>query len=136
MFLVSACLLGINCKYNGGNNKNKKVIEFLKNKKFIMVCPEELASLGTPRIPCELIQKENGDIEIINKEGKNLTKKFLNGANEVCVDLFLNEKIKYLDIPTIVEECMEVFKNDMEVSLRNIIDLDKSVREYIMNKYS
>ena len=60
----------------------------------------------------------------------------LNGANEVCVDLFLNEKIKYLDIPTIVEECMEVFKNDMEVSLRNIIDLDKSVREYIMNKYS
>ena len=136
MFLVSACLLGINCKYNGGNNKNKKVIEFLKNKKFIMVCPEELAGLGTPRIPCELIQKENGDIEIINKEGKNLTKKFLNGANEVCVDLFLNEKIKYLDIPTIVEECMEVFKNDMEVSLRNIIDLDKSVREYIMNKYS
>lgn len=83
MFLVSACLLGINCKYNGGNNKNKKVIEFLKNKKFIMVCPEELAGLGTPRIPCELIQKENGDIEIINKEGKNLTKKFLNGANEV-----------------------------------------------------
>ena len=136
MFLVSACLLGINCKYNGGNNKNKKVIEFLKNKKFIMVCPEELAGLGTPRIPCELIQKENGDIEIINKEGKNLTKKFLNGANEVCVDLFLNENIKYLDIPTIVEECMEVFKNDMEVSLRNIIDLDKSVREYIMNKYS
>ena len=50
--------------------------------------------------------------------------------------MFLNEKIKYLDIPTIVEECMEVFKNDMEVSLRNIIDLDKSVREYIMNKYS
>lgn len=83
MFLVSACLLGINCKYNGGNNKNKKVIEFLKNKKFIMVCPEELTGLGTPRIPCELIQKENGDIEIINKEGKNLTKKFLNGANEV-----------------------------------------------------
>ena len=83
MFLVSACLLGINCKYNGGNNKNKKVIEFLKNKKFIMVCPEELAGLDTPRISCELIQKENGDIEIINKEGKNLTKKFLNGANEV-----------------------------------------------------
>ena len=63
MFLVSACLLGINCKYNGGNNKNKKVIEFLKNKKFIMVCPEELAGLGTPRIPCELIQKENGQVE-------------------------------------------------------------------------
>ena len=77
-------------------------------------------------------------LKLAYKAGKmgGLMPNILNGANEVCVDLFLNEKIKYLDIPTIVEECMEVFKNDMEVSLRNIIDLDKSVREYIMNKYS
>ncbi len=77
-------------------------------------------------------------LKLAYKAGKmgGLMPTILNGANEVCVDLFLNEKIKYLDIPTIVEECMEVFKNDMEVSLRNIIDLDKSVREYIMNKYS
>ena len=74
-------------------------------------------------------------LKLAYKAGKmgGLMPTILNGANEVCVDLFLNEKIKYLDIPTIVEECMEVFKNDMEVSLRNIIDLDKSVREYIMN---
>ena len=77
-------------------------------------------------------------LKLAYKAGKmgGLMPTILNGANEVCVDLFLNEKIKYLDIPTIVEDCMEVFKNDMEVSLRNIIDLDKSVREYIMNKYS
>lgn len=77
-------------------------------------------------------------LKLAYKAGKmgGLMPTILNGANEVCVDLFLNEKIKYLDIPTIVEECMEVFKNDMEVSLRNIIDLDKSVREYIMNKYN
>ena len=77
-------------------------------------------------------------LKLAYKAGKmgGLMPTILNGANEVCVDLFLNEKIKYLDIPTIVEECMEVFKNDMEVSLRNIIGLDKSVREYIMNKYS
>lgn len=77
-------------------------------------------------------------LKLAYKAGKmgGLMPTILNGANEVCVDLFLNEKIKYLDIPTIVEECMEVFKNDMEVSLRNIIDLDKSVRKYIMNKYS
>lgn len=77
-------------------------------------------------------------LKLAYKAGKmgGLMPTILNGANEVCVDLFLNEKIKYLDIPTIVEECMEVFKNDMEVSLSNIIDLDKSVREYIMNKYS
>ncbi len=77
-------------------------------------------------------------LKLAYKAGKmgGLMPTILNGANEVCVDLFLNEKIKYLDIPTIVEECMEVFKNNMEVSLRNIIDLDKSVREYIMNKYN
>ncbi|QPJ85637.1 1-deoxy-D-xylulose-5-phosphate reductoisomerase [Sarcina sp. JB2] len=77
-------------------------------------------------------------LKLAYKAGKmgGLMPTILNGANEVCVDLFLNEKIKYLDIPTIVEECMEVFKNNMEVSLKNIIDLDKSVREYIMNKYN
>ena len=60
----------------------------------------------------------------------------LNGANEVCVDLFLNKKINYLDIPRIVEECMEIFKSNKEVTLENIIELDKSVREYIIKKYN
>lgn len=60
----------------------------------------------------------------------------LNGANEICVDLFLNKKIKYLDIPRIVEECMEVFKNNRKVTLENIIELDKSVRAYILKKYN
>ena len=54
-------------------------------------------------------------LKLAYKAGKmgGLMPTILNGANEVCVDLFLNEKIKYLDIPTIFEECMEVFKNDM-----------------------
>ena len=60
----------------------------------------------------------------------------LNGANEICVGLFLNNKIKYLDIPRIVEECMDIFKNDKEVTLENIIELDNRVREYITRKYS
>lgn len=94
MFLVSACLLGVNCKYNGKNNKNDKVIEFLKDKKFIMVCPEELGGLSTPRIPCEIVsEKINNNIEIINKEGKNLTENFLKGANEV-LQIAKNNNIK------------------------------------------
>lgn len=82
MFLVSACLMGINCKYNGGNNNNIKIKEFLKNKDFIMVCPEELGGLDTPRIPCEIANTENG-IRVINKEGKDMTKNFIDGANKV-----------------------------------------------------
>ncbi|MDO4534949.1 MAG: DUF523 domain-containing protein [Clostridium perfringens] len=86
MILVSACLLGVNCKYNGGNNKNGRVIEFLKGKKFIMVCPEELGGLTTPRIPSEIIDTArdviNGKGKILNKSGDNVTEKFLKGAYE------------------------------------------------------
>ncbi len=53
--VVSACLLGHNCKYNGGNNENEKVKAFLAGKEVIPVCPEVLAGLGTPRIPMEIV---------------------------------------------------------------------------------
>ena len=50
--IVSACLLGRNCKYNGGNNYDPKVAEFLAGKEVIEVCPE--VCLGIPRIPMEI----------------------------------------------------------------------------------
>ena len=53
--LVSACLLGRNCKYNGGNNYNEKIVAFLKDKEIIPVCPEMLAGLGVPRTPIEIV---------------------------------------------------------------------------------
>lgn len=62
--MVSACLLGRNCKYNGGNNLDEKVIAFLQGHEVIPVCPEEAAGLGIPRTPMEIV---NG--VLINKEG-------------------------------------------------------------------
>ena len=53
--MVSACLLGRNCKYNGGNNLSEKTVEFVKGKEVIEVCPEVLAGLGIPRIPIEIV---------------------------------------------------------------------------------
>jgi len=53
--LVSACLLGTNCKYNGGNNYCEKVIRFLEDKESIPVCPEVLAGMGVPRNPIEIV---------------------------------------------------------------------------------
>ena len=52
--LVSACLLGENCKYNGGNNYSEAVAEFVKDKEAIPVCPELMAGLGCPRTPIEI----------------------------------------------------------------------------------
>ena len=60
--LVSACLLGENCKYNGGNNRNEKVIAFLQDKEVVPVCPERI--LGMPRTPMEIVKGK-----LINKEG-------------------------------------------------------------------
>ena len=50
--VVSACLLGRNCKYNGGNNLDPRVVSFLEGREVIPVCPEEC--LGMPRIPMEI----------------------------------------------------------------------------------
>lgn len=53
--LVSGCLLGENCKYNGGNNYNPRVVEFLKGKEVISICPEIMAGMGCPRNPIEIV---------------------------------------------------------------------------------
>lgn len=59
----------------------------------------------------------------------------LNGANEAAVELFLDEKIKFLQISSLIEKCMEVFKDEVknELTLKNIIDLDKRVKEYVID---
>lgn len=72
------------------------------------------------------------------KAGKigGLMPTILNGANEAAVELFLDKKIKFLEIANIIEECMEVFKGEVykKMTLENIIDLDKRVKEYVVKK--
>lgn len=53
--LVSACLLGRDCKYNGGNNYDENILAYVKDKPVIAVCPEVLAGFGVPRTPIELV---------------------------------------------------------------------------------
>ena len=55
MILVSACLLGENCKYNGGNNYSERIERMLDGEEILPVCPEFLAGLGVPRAPMELV---------------------------------------------------------------------------------
>ena len=82
MIFVSACLVGINCKYNGGNNFNEKTLNLVKEKKAIPICPEQLGGLPTPRVPVEL-KVIDGKTYAINKEGKDVTNNFVKGADEV-----------------------------------------------------
>ena len=79
MYLISACLCGVNCKYNGLNNLNDKCLELLRKGEALLVCPEQLGGLNTPRIPSEILGNAKDIIElnkgkVINKEGKDVTK--------------------------------------------------------------
>ena len=65
--LVSACLLGKNCKYNGGNNYNAAVAEFVKDKEVLTICPEMMAGMGCPRTPIEIV-----DGILMDRDGNNV----------------------------------------------------------------
>ena len=73
--LVSACLLGENCKYSGGNNYNQAVCDFARGHQVVPVCPEVLGGLPTPRCPAEIVQGV-----VTNKEGINVDREFRAGA--------------------------------------------------------
>ena len=75
--MVSACLLGENCKYNGGNNRNEKLLQLLSGHTVIPVCPEMLGGLPAPRLPAEIV---NGCVT--NREGISVDEAFRQGAEK------------------------------------------------------
>lgn len=85
--ICSRCLLGINCKYNGGNNDSQALHSFIQkhNCSVISVCPEVEGGLPVPRIPSEI---RNG--EVINREGQSVDSAFRKGA-EKCMETVRKE---------------------------------------------
>lgn len=87
-FLVSACLLGINSKYNGEDNKVDLLLKNCDKLDFIPICPEQLGGLPTPRSACEISgcltgeEVLDGKGSVIDKESNNFTKQFIKGAEE------------------------------------------------------
>ncbi|MDD2909147.1 MAG: DUF523 domain-containing protein, partial [Candidatus Gracilibacteria bacterium] len=77
MILVSACLAGINCRYDGKSQVLQEIIDLVKNGKAIPVCPELLAGLGVPRL-----RSEKRGTNIITETGEDVTQNFLEGALE------------------------------------------------------
>ena len=79
--MVSACLAGENCKYNGGNNKNDKVLKLMDGNEVITVCPEQMGGLPTPRVSSEIC-----DGIVMSKDGKNVDREFRLGADR-CLEI-------------------------------------------------
>ena len=88
MIMVSACLAGLKCRYNGESNYNSDIEKLVKEGKAILVCPEQMGGCPTPRNPCEIAHNSTGQevlqgkAKIIDSQGQNCTSEFINGATE------------------------------------------------------
>ena len=85
--LVSACLLGEKCKYNGGDNYSPTIVEYVKDHQVIPVCPEMQAGMGCPRIPIEIV---NG--VLMDRNGKNVDASMRTAIREILTSIE-NEEI-------------------------------------------
>lgn len=77
MIVVSSCLAGENCRYDGKSCSNGEIVDLLKSGQAIAVCPEELGGLPTPREPAERIGKK-----VIDKKATDVTDHFILGAEK------------------------------------------------------
>ena len=85
--IVSACLLGVNCKYDSSNNRSVEILSLLKHRQLIPVCPEILGGLPTPRDPQNIIEGNGSDVldyktKVINTRNVDVTNNFVLGARE------------------------------------------------------
>jgi uncharacterized protein YbbK (DUF523 family) len=88
MLIVSACLAGINCKYNGRNNRDPEIAEMVANGLAIPACPEVLGGCATPRPTAEISGGTGADVldgraRVVRKTGEDVTREFIRGAEEV-----------------------------------------------------
>lgn len=81
MYIVSACLAGIKCRYDGRDNGDDFVYRLVEEGKAIPLCPEVLGGLPIPRVPCE-IRSRGGTKRVINREGQDVTENFERGAKK------------------------------------------------------
>jgi len=94
--MVSSCLAGINCRYDGGNNRVEEIAKMVAEGKAIPVCPEVFGGLPIPRGCCEIVVDEKGERRIKTKDGNDYTKEFEDGARKTL------EIARVLDIDTAI----------------------------------
>lgn len=84
--MVSACLAGENCKYNGGSNRNEKILKLMADNEVITVCPEQMGGLPTPRVPSEI-----RDGKVTTSDGRIVDDEFRTGAAK-CLKIAIHEQ--------------------------------------------
>ena len=77
--LISACLMGIKCRYDGGTQRFDRLDELMERCVLVPVCPEVLGGLSTPRDPSEIV-----DGQVLSCKGRDVTEAFVKGAEEAA----------------------------------------------------
>jgi len=85
LILVSACLLGVSCRYDGQSKFDAELADYLRTRGAVPVCPEQLGGLSTPRPPAQIKDGDgldvlDGNALVITLDGRDETRAFLNGA--------------------------------------------------------
>lgn len=75
-YVVSACLAGVACRYDGGSNPCPQVVQLVQEGLAVPACPEALGGLSVPRPPCEVKRGR-----VIDRDGRDMTTAFLRGAH-------------------------------------------------------
>jgi len=97
LVLVSACLAGLQTRYDGRDVNHPTCSKELENCTWIPVCPEQLGGLPTPRCPAVIVGGSGGDVldgraRVICKNGEDVTEEFIRGA-EMVLDIASRQQI-------------------------------------------
>ena len=84
--MVSACLAGENCKYNGGNNRNEAVVKLMEENEVITICPEVMGGLPIPRMPSEIVKGV-----VTARDGRITDPQYRSGAGK-CLEIAVREQ--------------------------------------------
>ncbi|MGL5675093.1 MAG: DUF523 domain-containing protein [Cellulosilyticaceae bacterium] len=132
MYVVSACLAGVACRYDGKANTCEQVIELVRRGKAIPVCPEVLGGLATPRIPCEQQRDADGQIRVVSQEGKDCTEAFEEGARKtLAIAKIVDAKMAILKAKSPSCGCGKIYDGTFS---RILIDGDGLTTKYLKAK--
>ena len=97
--IISACLLGIPCRYNGKSKINKEALDLFLKGKALLICPEIVSGQKTPRPACEIIKGDGRDVirgnaRVVDKDGNDYTEEFIKGSRTILDDVVSKHNIK------------------------------------------
>lgn len=131
--IISACLIGVNCRYDGGNAMLQEMTECPNDSlapHFFPLCPEQIGGLSTPRSPAEILGGSGEDVlqgmaSVVDVDGQDLTEKFIIGAQEVLKvakllgirDIILKDKSPSCGVSVIYRDGLLVEGNGVTTAL-------------------